>query len=66
VNRYLRGRRSFERLLLVLAILLLLVIAHRYTVAACMMIYAYSGFVSWAYLRMRPGRNAEVRMKKAE
>ena len=61
VNRYLRGRRSFDRLLLVVAILLLLVVAHRYTIAVCMIIYAYSGFVSWAYLRMRPRK-----MMKAE
>jgi CDP-diacylglycerol---serine O-phosphatidyltransferase len=53
VNRYLRGRRSFDRLLLVVAILLLLVVAHRYTIAGCMLLYAYSGFFSWAYLRLR-------------
>jgi phosphatidylserine synthase len=69
VNRYLRGRRSIDRLLLVLAILLLLVVAHRYTIGVCMLAYAFSGFASYAYLRMRPRAKVDIteaRKPKAE
>jgi CDP-diacylglycerol--serine O-phosphatidyltransferase len=54
VNRYLRGRRSMDRLLAGVVVLLLLVVAHRYTIGVCMLVYAYSGFASYAYLRLRP------------
>jgi 4-hydroxybenzoate polyprenyltransferase len=54
VNRYMRGRRSIDRLLLVVALLLLLVVAHRYTIGLCMLVYVASGFLSYAYLRLRP------------
>jgi CDP-diacylglycerol--serine O-phosphatidyltransferase len=53
VNRYLRGRRSIDRLLFVVVILLLLVVAHRYALGIGMMTYAFSGFASYAYLRLR-------------
>ncbi len=54
VNRYLRGRRPMRRLLFVLVILLLLVVAHRYTVAIGMLLYALWGFAAWAWVRIRP------------
>jgi len=53
VNRYLRGRRSIARLLFTLTLLLLLVIAHRYTLGLGTLAYALSGLVSSGYLRMR-------------
>src|SRR5207244_6301779 len=43
VNRYLRGKRSFGRLLFVVALLLLFVIWHRYTLAVGTMLYALYG-----------------------
>lgn len=52
VNRYLRGRRSFERLILVVIGLLALVIAHQYAIGIGMLIYVLSGAVS-AGLRLR-------------
>src|SRR4029077_341748 len=54
VNRYLRGRRPIGRLIFVVAILLLLVVAHRYTIAIGMLAYVFSGFVFYAYNRLRP------------
>ena len=54
VNRYLRGRRSLSRLLVVLAIGLLIIVAHRYTLAIGTLIFSLWGPVSWAYLRVRP------------
>ena len=56
VNRYLRGRRSFARLLMVLAILLLLIVAHEYTIAVGTLLYAFSAPVMWAYGRVRARR----------
>lgn len=53
VNRYLRGRRSIARLLFTLALLLLLVIAHRYTLGFGTLLYSLSGPFSSGYLRMR-------------
>jgi CDP-diacylglycerol--serine O-phosphatidyltransferase len=54
VNRYLRGRRSLARLLLVVAIGLLLVVAHRYTLGIGLLAYALWGPTTVAYLRWRP------------
>lgn len=56
VNRYLRGRRSFSRLLMVLVILLLLIVAHEYTIAAGTLLYAFSAPVMWAQSRIRARR----------
>jgi CDP-diacylglycerol--serine O-phosphatidyltransferase len=56
VNRYLRGRRSVTRLLLAVILVLLLIVAPIYTLAAAMLVYAFWGVVSWSYLRVRhPG-----------
>jgi CDP-diacylglycerol--serine O-phosphatidyltransferase len=53
VNRYLRGKRSMGRLLVVLALVLLLVVAHQYTVGVCAVVYAFWGAVSHGYYRLR-------------
>jgi CDP-diacylglycerol--serine O-phosphatidyltransferase len=54
VNRYLRGRRSIGRLILVLGLLLLLFVAHRYVIGIGTLAYALWGPTSWAWLRIRP------------
>ena len=53
VNRYLRGRKSIERLVAVLFILLLLIIVHRYTIGIGCLLYALWGPLSWAMARLR-------------
>ena len=53
VNRYLRGRRSIERLVLALLLLLLLVIVHRYTIGIGTLIYSLWGPIGWAMARFR-------------
>ena len=58
VNRYLRGRRSIARLIAAAAVLLLLVVAHRYTLGIGSLLYAVSGFASYLYLRYKPRRPA--------
>jgi CDP-diacylglycerol--serine O-phosphatidyltransferase len=59
VNRYLRGKRSFARLIFVIALLLLFVTWHQYTLAIGTMIYALYGPASWLYLRTRRKFNAQ-------
>jgi CDP-diacylglycerol--serine O-phosphatidyltransferase len=54
VNRYMRGRRPIGRLIGVVAILLLLVVAFRYTIAIGMLIYVFMGLGFLAYSRIRP------------
>jgi CDP-diacylglycerol--serine O-phosphatidyltransferase len=54
VNRYFRGKRSFGRLVVVLAIGLLVIVRHQHTLAIGTLIYSLWGPVSWAYLRFRP------------
>jgi len=53
VNRYLRGRKSIARLVMTLVLLLLLVIVHRYTLGIGTLVYAFSGPVSVAMIRVR-------------
>ena len=53
VNRYLRGKRSIGRLILVVAILLLIVTAHRYVIAFCTVAYALAGLCTNLYTRFR-------------
>ena len=53
VNRYLRGRRSIGRLLAVLSIMLLLLVAHQYTVGLGTLAYAAWGPVAWSIVRLR-------------
>jgi CDP-diacylglycerol---serine O-phosphatidyltransferase len=56
VNRYLRGRRSFGRLIGVLSLLLLIIVAHQYVIAIGTLMYALWGPFMLAYLRFRPRR----------
>jgi CDP-diacylglycerol---serine O-phosphatidyltransferase len=53
VNRYLRGKRSLQRLLLMLVLLLAIFVAHRYVLGVGCLAYALSGVLSWGYLRLR-------------
>jgi len=59
VNRYLRGKRSIGRLNLVVAIVLLLVAAHQYTLGIGMLAYAAWGPVAWTATRIRRLRRRE-------
>ena len=54
VNRYLRGRRSIARLLGGVAVLLLVVVAHRYAFGIGAIAYAAYGPVTVALSRLRP------------
>ena len=56
VNRYLRGKRSLGRLVVVLVILLAFVVAHRYALGIGMLIYVIWGVTGSSYLRLRAGR----------
>jgi CDP-diacylglycerol--serine O-phosphatidyltransferase len=53
VNRYLRGKRSVPHLLVALTLLLLLVVAHQYTLGVAAVGYAFWGVFSYAYFRLR-------------
>jgi len=53
VNRYLKGRRSLGRLVLVMVILLIFVVAHRYAMGIGMLIYVSWGVTGSSYLRLR-------------
>jgi CDP-diacylglycerol--serine O-phosphatidyltransferase len=53
VNRYLRGKRSIGRLLFVVALLLLILTAHRYVVAIGAVGYAFAGVFGNLYTRFR-------------
>src|SRR5687768_18489730 len=53
VNRYLRGKRSLQRLLLMLVLILAIFVAHRYVLGLGCLAYAFSGVLSWGYLRVR-------------
>ena len=54
VNRYLRGRRSIARLLTGVAVLLMVVVAHRYVFGAASIAYALYGPVILAMGKLRP------------
>ena len=56
VNRYMRGKRSFGRLIAVLSLLMLIIIAHQYVLAIGTLIYTLWGPLMLAYLRFRPRR----------
>jgi CDP-diacylglycerol--serine O-phosphatidyltransferase len=60
VNRYLRGRRTIARLLLVLVGLLLLIVWHQYTLGIGSLMYAFMGPALWLNARLRawPGKPA--------
>ena len=60
VNRYLRGKRSIGRLIVVLAIILLLIVAHQYTAAIGSLGFAAWGPVAWGLARMRKLRSVPL------
>jgi CDP-diacylglycerol---serine O-phosphatidyltransferase len=66
VNRYLRGRRSIATVLVMLAVLLLLVIAHRYTLGVGTLIYVLWGLLSSSYVRLRPRPAAAIKPARQE
>ena len=53
VNRYLRGKKSFGRLVVALILLLLMVVAHQYTLGICGIAYAMWGLVAYLWFRLR-------------
>jgi CDP-diacylglycerol--serine O-phosphatidyltransferase len=53
VNRFMRGKRSFGRLLFVFVLLLLLFVWHQYVLGIGMLIYAFYGFANWVFARIR-------------
>lgn len=53
VNRYLRGQRSFARLVGVVALLLALIVAHQVTVGVGTLVYALWGITGWAWITLR-------------
>jgi CDP-diacylglycerol---serine O-phosphatidyltransferase len=62
VNRYLRGRRSIGRLILIVGIVLLMIVAHQYVLGIGALSYAAWGPGAWMLTRtrrwMRPKTNA--------
>ena len=60
VNRYLRGRRSIGRLILVLGIILLLIVAHQYTLGIGAITYATWGPTAWLTSRLRKFRTQTI------
>jgi CDP-diacylglycerol--serine O-phosphatidyltransferase len=64
VNRYLRGRRSIERLIAALLLVLLLIVVHRYTVGIGTLLYALWGPIGLAMTRIRR-RVAPANISKA-
>ena len=57
INRYLRGKRSVDRLLFVVVLVLLLVVWHQYTLALGTFAYAFYGPALWVYGRLRRMRH---------
>jgi len=55
LNRYLRGRRSIERLVAALLVFLLFVVVHRYTLGVGTLVYAFWGPIAWAWSRAKKG-----------
>ena len=53
VNRYLRGKKSFGRLVAALVLLLLMVVAHQYTLGIGAIAYSLWGLVSYLWFRIR-------------
>lgn len=59
INRYLRGKRSMARLLVVLIIGLLFIVSHQVTLAVGALAYALTGPVMWLTARRRKGGRYE-------
>jgi CDP-diacylglycerol--serine O-phosphatidyltransferase len=53
VNRFMRGKKSIWRLVLVFVLLLLLVVWHQYVIGIGMLVYAFYGFANWLFVRIR-------------
>jgi CDP-diacylglycerol--serine O-phosphatidyltransferase len=53
VNRFMRGKRSLGRLLAVVALILLVIVWHQYTIAFATVGYAFYGPAHWLYARAR-------------
>jgi CDP-diacylglycerol---serine O-phosphatidyltransferase len=60
VNRYLRGKRSVARLILVLTIIFLLISAHQYTLGIGTLAFAAWGPVAWLSSRLRKFRRQDI------
>ncbi len=58
VNRYLRGKRTYRRLVFGTVLLLVFIVWHQYTLGIGSLIYAMSGLSGWALHRIRPRRRA--------
>jgi CDP-diacylglycerol--serine O-phosphatidyltransferase len=59
INRYLRGRQSFWTLLVMVAFLLTIIVAHRYVLALATLIYVLTPLVMGGLMRLR-GKPARV------
>lgn len=66
VNKYLRGRRSNQRLHLMLVILLLLVVVPRYTLGNGTLIYPFWGPIGWLLGRLRRRHLSPVSATRTE
>jgi CDP-diacylglycerol--serine O-phosphatidyltransferase len=53
VNRYIRGRRSIGRVILVVSLVLLFIVAHRYVIALGALSYALAGPIAYGVSRLR-------------
>ena len=53
VNRYMRGRKSFGQLVLMVIMVAAVLAWHRYAIAIAMIIYTGWGILGWAWGRMR-------------
>jgi CDP-diacylglycerol--serine O-phosphatidyltransferase len=60
VNRYLRGKRSIGRLILIVGIVLLMVVAHQYVLGIGALTYAAWGPGAWLMTRTRRWRRPRV------
>jgi CDP-diacylglycerol--serine O-phosphatidyltransferase len=54
VNRYLRGKASLGRVILILVLLLGIVVAHRYVLGIGILVYVAWGLLDWGWFRIRP------------
>jgi CDP-diacylglycerol--serine O-phosphatidyltransferase len=63
VNRYLRGRRSIGRLVLILGIVLLMIVAHQYVLGIGTLGYAAWGPGAWAITRIKRWMRPRTQIK---
>jgi CDP-diacylglycerol--serine O-phosphatidyltransferase len=55
VNRYLRGRKSMARLVLVVSLVLVVIVAHQYALGIGHLLYVFWGLGMWGMARYRRG-----------